>query len=247
MDTVILAAGRNQRLQHIVPPYHKPFIVVNGRSVLAHAIDWPYRAYGGTAVNRWTGRVIVVCAPENALQTAHVINGRAMLIVQPEARGPGDALWHGLQLVRSPRVLVLMGDNITDDKDLQKFYCSRVHSGDLGTVKIGVQQLCDVERAAAFTVWNHQERRWDEKVPITEAHLEPAINLLGHNTELVTCWFGPLVLDTEKALEVLDVARVQEDGTVRPELLIGPILGDLAPDAEHVPTHTYDVDTEVLR
>jgi len=241
VDTVILAAGRNQRLQHIVPPYHKPFIVIDGKSVLGRAVDWPSRVYGHI------NRVIVVCAPENSLQAAHVVSGRAMLVVQPEARGPGDALWHGLQLVRTPQVLVLMGDNVTTDEDLDKFYSSKVWTP-VDPPKIGVQCMAGATRARSFTVWNRSHRRWEEKVPITDEHLETVVvSPDGTASQQVTCWFGPLVLNTETALEVLDVARVRPDGTVRPELLIGPILSDLAPDAEQVHVSTYDVDTEVLR
>jgi len=231
VDTVILAAGRNQRLQHIIPPYHKPFIVIDGKSVLARAVDWADRSYGHV------NRVIVVCAPENAAQVSHVVNGRAMLTVQSVPRGPGDALWHGLQLVRTPQVLVLMGDNVTSDADMMKFFSAAAWKIE-GSPKIGIQTTQDRVRAAAFTVWNHVDRRWEEKVPIETHHV---------SNGWVTRWFGPLVLGTEKALEVLDVARTREDGTVQPELLIGPLLSDLAPDADHINVHTYDVDTEVQR
>ena len=235
MDTVILAAGRNQRLQHIIPPYHKPFIVLNGRSVLERAVDVATQTHPGD-------RCIVVCAPQNAVQAAHVVNSRALLAVQAMPRGPGDALWCGLQLVVTEHVLVLMGDNVTDVGDVRLFQPTSD-----ATERIGIQRTRDLERAASFTVWNHKSRRWEEKVPIGPEHIKPAIDIYGDDTRLVTCWFGPLMLRTARALDVLTTTRVVDDGTVRPELLIGPILSELAPNGIHVPVHTSDVDTEVLR
>src|SRR5689334_1907257 len=111
MDAVILAGGKGSRLDGVMPPYMKPFMPVNGVPLITRIVD---------QVHGYVARTFVVVAPENAMQMAHVLNGRKVfMVVQQDATGPGDALMLGLALTKQDTVLLLMGDNLMPDADIQ--------------------------------------------------------------------------------------------------------------------------------
>ena len=112
MDAVILAGGKSERLRGIVPPYHKPFIVVNGKSLLVTAVD--------SAVDAGAKRVVVVATGENALPVWQLIGHRSEVRVVLSDAGVAQAVYTGLELCTAPRVLVLMSDNVHGEDDVKR-------------------------------------------------------------------------------------------------------------------------------
>ena len=45
MDVVVLAAGKNERLEGVVAPYHKPLIVLNGRPLIKSLVIDAYTTF----------------------------------------------------------------------------------------------------------------------------------------------------------------------------------------------------------
>lgn len=96
---VVLAAGRGTRMRSDVP---KMLHRLGGRALVLHAVDL------ATTV---TGRVPVAIVPPDHSQLAAVLDGRAVLAVQPTPRGTGDALrWVPTEYRGDDPVLVLSGD-----------------------------------------------------------------------------------------------------------------------------------------
>lgn len=179
MDTVILAAGRGDRLSGITPPFHKPLLVINGQPLVKQAVE--------RGVQAAAGYVTVVVAPENAAPISAVLGDRNVrMVVQRTPTGPGNALCLGLLLCRPGRVLVLMGDNITSFDDIKRCV-------DAGGYSIGVQAVT-AEEALRFT-WRDQHGAWREKEAPTDADADPGSGMF-------TAWVGPLVIDRDAALTV---------------------------------------------
>ena len=120
MDAIILAAGRNERLKHVIPEYTKTSVQVKGVPLLVRTIKQLFRVYD-------VDKVIVVVAPENGLRireelTAyHLLSNSLRFVMQPFPAGPGDALMRGLEASTTRSVLALCGDNIFTDGALENF------------------------------------------------------------------------------------------------------------------------------
>ena len=149
MDTVILAAGANERLRGIVPPYHKPLLVVNGKPIIAALFDAATRQIEST-----TDRIIVVCSQENVRAINDILRHRGYgsqlrLVIQTDPIGPVEALNLGLELCISGRVMMLCGDNVIDDLTWKTI--SELTSGNTKALVVSVQSktIGEVER---FTV-----------------------------------------------------------------------------------------------
>jgi bifunctional N-acetylglucosamine-1-phosphate-uridyltransferase/glucosamine-1-phosphate-acetyltransferase GlmU-like protein len=216
VDTVILAAGKGERLNGIAAPYHKPLLPVNGKPLVRNAVEIALQVTGCTP--------IVVVAPENALPIAQILEGEdAGMIVQRRANGPGHALMCGMQLVKSRHVLVLMGDNVLTFDDVDRV--AKEQSA------VGVQQV-DPEDAERFTRVR-TGGNWVEKVPITDED----INMV---TGKVTCWVGPLKLETDITRNAL--AR---SALVQKEVPLGPPVLNAHQTEEHrlqlIAVDTYDI------
>lgn len=96
---VILAAGQGTRMRSTVP---KVLHLLGGRPLLMHTVDSAF------AVTK--GRPVVVVNPAQP-QVPALLNGRADCVVQPSARGTGDALRSVPESLRaSGQVLVLSAD-----------------------------------------------------------------------------------------------------------------------------------------
>ena len=120
------------------------------------------------------------------------------------------------------RVLVLLGDNVLGVEDVDAVV------GDSGYA-VGVKHLTP-DVAVRFTRWDHVERRWLERVPVTSSQVRV--------DGLVVCWVGPLVVAPHRVREVYD-PLTRDD-----EWLIGPYIHLLgAGEHRHVPVDSYDVGT----
>ena len=224
MDTVILAAGKGSRLDGITAPFHKPLLVVNGQPLVRQCVE---RAAAAT-----DGAIIVVVAPENAAPIAHVLNGaklnRVDIIVQREPKGPGHALLTGMKLVTTAQTLVLLGDNVISQDDVNKVING--YGGNRNV--IGVTEMLASE-AQQFTRLRRTNDglRWVEKVPVADADVQDNGNAI--------CWVGPVVVDSmemEKAIR----ADIASGGTVGREIPIGPLFNKL-PDFGTVTVTSIDI------
>lgn len=227
MDTVILAAGRNERLNGLVPAGHKPLIIHSKLPLIAHAAR-----QGIAALQEDGDRVIVVASPENAAVLHQVLDPRIHMIVQRLPNGPGDALLTGLRLCGADEALILMGDNVTPDVDVEKVRDT------FGNV-VGVS-LTPIEGCERFTRWR-SDGTWVEKVPV-----KPALDMwtMRDDEPHALVWLGPLklrVLDVRRALLQYrdhDVATVPGG-----ELPIGPTFNSL-PNVQRVPVTSVDLGVE---
>jgi hypothetical protein len=200
-----------------MPPYHKPLLVVSGEPIVLGAAK---RAWIAGSPN-----IIVVVAPENALPIAQVMEHgpadmRYQLVVQPRPTGPGDALLTGLNLVKTEEVLVLLGDNVTNFRDIKTLLSGKGNC-------IGIQQMRP-NLATRFTR-QRQDGSWVEKVPITEADKD------AHGECLV--WVGPFKVDVAEIKQSLLSWQATQPLTSTYELLIGPCFNDLSD------VHTCAVDS----
>jgi hypothetical protein len=110
VDAVILAGGKSERLRGIVPPYHKPFLVVNGKSMLVYTVEEAEKA--------GAERIIIVATGDNALPVWQLVGDRPHVRVTLSDSGVGDSVYRGLELCQSERVLTLMSDNIHGPTDV---------------------------------------------------------------------------------------------------------------------------------
>ena len=186
MDTVILAAGRGERLNGIAAPYHKPLLPVNGKPLIRQAVELTYLA------SEPSDRVpIIVAAPENALPITQVLDGlHYEMVIQSSPRGPGHALLRGLRLVTDPDVMVLMSDNVFTYEDICKFT-------QLQTAGVGVRYV-DRHDAERFTRIR-KDGTWVEKVPVRDEDLTAT----SFTPTRVVCWVGPLKIDADVTRRVL--------------------------------------------
>lgn len=179
LDAVILAGGRSDRLRGLVPAYHKPFLVVNGRSLLLAAIR--------NAADQRAIRIIVVTAPQIAQPVADLVNTlspriRGQVVITLSGTGVGPALWDGASLCESGRLLVLMADNVISTEDV----------GAVCRYEYGVgTRLIPTLDAYRYTRW--VRGRWVED------------NVSAANDDLTQVWCGPLVLDRQHVLRHSDM------------------------------------------
>lgn len=177
LDAVILAGGKSERLHGIVPPYHKPFLVINGKSLLVAAVDH--------AKDAGAKRVIVVATGENAMPVWQLIGHIPGVKVVLSADGVGQAVHLGLELCLADRVLVLMSDNVHTTEDIQVITENNY--------AIGVQRVPAAESMRFTRLVNGS---WIEGPKMyAQLRLMP--------DSLVTVWCGPLVIDRLHGLATL--------------------------------------------
>lgn len=173
MDAVILAGGKSERLRGIVPPYHKPFLVVNGRSLLVTAVE--------EAQDVGANRIVVVATGENAMPVWQLVRDMRRVSVVLDDHGVGNALAVGLNVCREQRVLVLMSDNVFGKNDVSEV---TAHNTAIGVRKLPARLAQRYTRLV--------DQMWVEGGPSTEHY---AADLL--------VWCGPLVVSRNHALAVL--------------------------------------------
>lgn len=206
MDAVILAGGKSERLRGIVPPYHKPFIVVNGKSLLVTAVD--------SAVDAGAKRVVIVATGENALPVWQLVGHRPEVRVVLSDAGVAQAVYAGLEICSSEKILVLMSDNIHGKDDVKNV----VNAGGYG---IGVRYLpCD----EAYRFTRQHKGSW----------VEGAHAGMDEFNDSACVWCGPLMINRNLGLEHLSRAAGP----------IGPWLDELVPwprTYTHVIVSTQDI------
>lgn len=178
MDAVILAGGKSERLRGIVPPYHKPFIVVNGKSLLVSAVD-SARAAGAE-------RIVVVATGENALPVWQLVGHRPEVRVVLSDQGVGDAVYRGMEVCNANRILVLMSDNVHGEDDVQRVARTPGYA-------IGVRTI-PWHDAGRFT--HEHNGHWVES-----EDGEVDWELRGG---YVRVWCGPLVVSRDRGLKILE-------------------------------------------
>lgn len=175
---MILAGGKSERLRGIVPPYHKPFIVVNGKSLLVTAVD--------SACKAGAERIVVVATGENALPVWQLVGHNPDVRVVLSDRGVGDAVYRGLEVCSHDRVLVLMSDNVHGKNDV-------LHVTSMGAYGIGVRDIPWPESRRFTRQWGG---RWVEDKG-QDWHYDV-------KDGLTRVWCGPVVISRELGLGVLE-------------------------------------------
>lgn len=178
LDAVILAGGKSERLNGIVPPYHKPFLVINGKSLLVSAVD--------SAIEAGAEKVVVVATGENAMPVAQLIGHYSRVRIVLSSGGPGKALLIGLEMCTHQRVLVLMSDNVHGFNDVRRVV--EAHYA------IGYRHVSWRE-GERFT--RREGGRWMEGPYTTSQHIQPDL------ADSVMVWCGPLVIQRQRGLDFL--------------------------------------------
>jgi CTP:molybdopterin cytidylyltransferase MocA len=177
LDAVILAGGKSERLRGVVPPYHKPFVVVNGESLLVAAIRHARRQNAR--------RIVVVTCPQIWEPLSQLVNTLPTstyerIVLLRDTNGVGAALRAGAQAATAERLLVLMADNVHTDSDVDTV-CRTLYG-------VGVRVVYTPE-ARRFT--RFVNGRWVEDL---ETHSDE---------DFTEVWCGPLVVSRRHVLRLL--------------------------------------------
>lgn len=105
IGTVILAAGHNTRLRGIVPTAYKPLLVINGETLIG-------RLARQALCSRLSRGLHVVTNPLNTAPIVELVP-EALAVVQPEPKGPIDALRLAMQMRThdTSHTMILCADN----------------------------------------------------------------------------------------------------------------------------------------
>ena len=216
VNAVVLAAGDGRRLRGSVPTGLKPLIVVNGEALISRLVRQATQAMGHK-------HIVVVVSPTNAGPICDLLGPQYDYVVQPEPRGPGEALLRGLAVVRSDRTLVLAADNYFAEGTINKVLAS---SHDL---VIGVRAIEDIGRARRFT------RLRDGNAGLLISEEGEEVKLAGP----WTVWCGPLVAPTGQLTTIL--AAQDRDWDELNEQKIGPHLQRIVGSYALVPCDAQDI------
>ncbi len=191
MDVIILAAGRNERLKGIVPLYHKPLLVVNGKPLIVRMLD---------IINGWTtGKIVIVVAPENAKtiveMTRDCVNQPIDYIIQPYATGPGNAFIQAAEICKSKKIMILCGDNYFQEEDLRQMFSLASFDGE--RFIIGTRTIKTKEEAQRFTVITP---KWGILEGLALQHNDDFWENIGG----YRCWVGPLIVPHPMFRDILN-------------------------------------------
>lgn len=199
---VVLAAGRGARLTPHVPAYHKPLLTVNGRTIVAQAVE--------NLVNNVPDidEIVVVVSPSNAHQIVQVtthITPNIQYVIQPEAGGPGDALSRALhRAAPHDEVIVVMGDNVLGEHDVENVFTE--HRG--GGITVGISSM-PVESAVRFARLDGSARWVEGPRSVAE---EDMVQAATHQT----VWLGPIRLLAGAWFDHRDKCRVGDEVKIAP-------------------------------
>jgi bifunctional N-acetylglucosamine-1-phosphate-uridyltransferase/glucosamine-1-phosphate-acetyltransferase GlmU-like protein len=232
MDAVILAAGKNERLEGVCAPYHKPLLVVNGRSLIGRLLDQLMPHLSSTST------VAVVVAPSNVgpivdilrthVRRAQLIDFKQLVfIVQPDAGGPGQALALGLGTLgyyfNDGRVAVLCADNLIDDDDARRVYVADAqHNG--GELVVCGAQL-SFNDAKRFTRYHHEKFYEHEEIE-------------GALPDRLFVWLGPLIGQRRELCRIFNSSSSRTAPTS-----IGRALNQYTNNVVEANVHAVDVGT----
>ena len=173
LRAIILAAGAGTRLKGFVPPYHKPLLIVNGKSLVSAAVQ---------AVRDIVDDIVVVVAPQNAEPIVHVVHAlgaSVRYVIQPEANGPAEALDLGLEGLRLPdQAIVLMGDNTVNRTDIEEIVAQYADDNVICGRYMGYPEATRFTRVLADDTWHEGPPRPDHDL-----------------TRDVFVWLGPIKIN----------------------------------------------------
>lgn len=173
LRAVILAAGAGTRLKGFVPPYHKPLLIVNGKSLVSGAVQ---------AVRDIVDDIVVVVAPQNAEPIVHVVHAlgaSVRYVIQPEANGPAEALELGLEgLQPSDQAIVIMGDNTINRSDIEEIVARYANDNVICGRYMSYPEATRFTRVLAGGIWH-------------EGPPQPGHDL----TSDVFVWLGPIKIN----------------------------------------------------
>lgn len=212
MESIILAAGRGQRMEGFAKPFFKPLLEVNGLPLITYAAEYASAA-GAT-------RATVVASESNADDIKKSLKMYASwvdVVIQSEPRGPGDATLIGLGNTDCKSVMLLMSDNLMNaDAVSQMAITAMINDADA----IGVARV-PLERADRFTrvrEWEDGTCTYVEGVPVSAEDETTVGNAI--------VWCGPLIFERATAIDVLN--NVQASVNVNSgEFKIGPYLNKI--------------------
>lgn len=175
MRGIILAAGEGARLGDTVPPFHKPLIVVNGKTLVGAAVD---------ALQSRMTHITVVVSPTNAAAICSVTNGRVhQYIVQPEPIGPGDALRRALVTMPGETAVVVMGDNTVTAEDIDAVM-------DCHGANVVGGRMIQYPEALRFTRYFADMKVWHEGPKRSDEHYDRMSSAF--------VWLGPIRIDVDE-------------------------------------------------
>lgn len=202
ITSIILAAGANTRLGGIVAPFMKPFILVNGRPLIHHAL---------THSLTWnTQRDVIVCSPENARLLIDLVPEtddepfNLRWVLQPHPTGVANAVYLALPYVDTEWCLILCGDNTFSPLPLD----TRALIGRLGA--FGARTI-DGQSALRFTRFVH--RKNDLDITAHDHGSDQFSASVNGGVEFINddhtfgdgCWIGPLLLKTDALRKIRDL------------------------------------------
>lgn len=190
MGSIILAAGRGERLNGIAAPYMKPALLVNGVPLIVQQMR--------NALESYARFHTLVLAPENARMMIDLVQHGVPelnwddvdVVVQPHAgTSVVDALKRGLRLHSGPTV-VLMGDNVVPSCTVRSMVDDFYGEGSRPELLVATRTMSwhDAER---FTY--RSAGVWFEKEPAA------AVDATEDNAEV---WVGPLIVHEPEELYV---------------------------------------------
>jgi molybdopterin-guanine dinucleotide biosynthesis protein A len=192
MDIIILAAGKNERLKGIVPPFHKPLLVINGRPLITQLVEAVRSLTSLHATPGVTPRIIIVCAPQNisALTAVLPMVDNMLFVIQREADGVLNAVRTGLAVATDTTAMLLCADNIIalSTWSLEPFYRESTTDHDALYVHGQFIPAPEVERFTYFS-----DGKWFEKTSV-----------VGSSPAQKFCWLGPLVFNTALMRDAID-------------------------------------------
>lgn len=209
MDCVILAAGKNTRLQGIIPAYHKPLLVVNGETLLVRLVRQAQDLMSKG------NRLILVVSPFNCqaimdLMRASLSNEQRASIVymcQDADATFADTLLTALSFSqKSEKVLLMCGDNYISDNDWSVFV-----------------NTCPAQGYPVAT-WisssMEQTNRFAKVLPVS-GHITsaPSEDSMRNDDGDFLCWLGPIVI--QPALTQTRLKRQERRDVVADALTAG--------------------------
>ena len=132
---VILAAGAGTRMESRLPKVLHP---VCGKEMIRYTVD--------LLCSLGINRIVVVVSPANEAQVKNLLGDSAGYVVQPEARGTGDALACAREILagKADNLLVLGGDSpLVREETANKLMTSHLDSESTMTVLVGQVSTAD--------------------------------------------------------------------------------------------------------
>lgn len=180
-SAIILAAGANTRLKGIVPSFRKPLLLMNGRPLIQHALQFAYA--------QCVTRIVIVASPHNVADLVSVtpVAPHIRWVIQPEPTSVIDAIELAMPLCTGAYTFVLCADNTFDGDFI-------------------LPNGCDSGFASRHVPWPQSQRftRYSLGSHGVNLRLIPAES----DEQGDGCWIGPLLLHTNSLATTLQAHRL---------------------------------------